>query len=519
MQAAGSDANNITHVAAINLSVVNFGLTAASRTRVTEPPGTTSPPVNFQVTAQGSFNQSVDLTCGFSPGISGATCAFTPSATVNPTSTAPVDVTATVTVPAGTAAGNYTVTLQATTSGAPAPLTTSFTLAVTLNPDFVLSEPSAFPTVKAGTTGTSGPITISSQDGFTGTVDLSCAATFGANSCSVTPASVSTFPATGTLVINGTSFAAGQYQIAFIGTSGSTTNFIEVPFNVSDYRIDGPATLSAAPSTQVTANLTFTSTFYSGQVNATCDATALPGAQCTISPLNPIAITSGASVPATATINVPNDATPGAYNVNIDTQDSGGAPSHSLTMVLTVIQDFAMGSLTPATQTIPKGGSASYNFNVLPVGVSFTGAVSLSCSGAPAISVCSFTPNPVTPGNSSAAVVLKITTTASSASLYAPWSGPTALFYAFGLALPGLALLGTRGRRGKYARLRFPASLLGLFMLALLLPSCGGGGTNGGGSSGGQQQGTQPGTYTITVTGASGTLSHQASTVTLIVNP
>ena len=35
-----------------------------------------------------------------------------------------------------------------------------------------------------------------------------------------------------------------------------------------------------------------------------------------------------------------------------------------------------------------------------------------------------------------------------------------------------------------------------------------------------QQQGTQPGTYSITVTGTSGTLSHQASsTVTLIVSP
>ncbi|MGB9360777.1 MAG: hypothetical protein WCA99_04200, partial [Candidatus Sulfotelmatobacter sp.] len=59
------------------------------------------------------------------------------------------------------------------------------------------------------------------------------------------------------------------------------------------------------------------------------------------------------------------------------------------------------------------------------------------------------------------------------------------------------------------------------FILALLLASCGGGGSNGGGGGGGggggQQQGTQPGTYTIIVTGTSGTLSHQ-STVILIVN-
>src|SRR5207302_1025905 len=93
VQAAGSDSNKTTHVAAINLSVVNFGLTAASPTRITEPRGTISPPVSFQVTAQGSFNQSVTLTCGFSPAISGATCAFTPGATVYPTSSSPANVT------------------------------------------------------------------------------------------------------------------------------------------------------------------------------------------------------------------------------------------------------------------------------------------------------------------------------------------------------------------------------------------------------------------------------------------
>jgi hypothetical protein len=519
VQGSGSDPNNITQITPVTLHVVNFNLTIPAPGSITEPRGTTSPPVSFQVMAEGTFTLSVTLGCSFSPGISGAACAFTPSAVVYPTPASPVSMTATVTVPAGTTVGNYTVTIQATASGISGPATQTFTMAVTTNPDFALSEPIPFPNVKVGSTGTSGPIMVSSLDGFSGTVSLSCLETFGANSCSISPTSVNSFPATANLTINGSSFSAGNYQVTVQGTSGLTTHSFAVPFNVGDYVIGGPLTLSSAPGGQLTANLTFTSTnFYTGQVNATCDASALSGTQCTLTPPNPITIASGASVPATATINVPSNAIPGTYNISINGLDVTGSPSNSLTIALTVNQDFTIGSLTPATQTINAGQSASYNFSVLPVGVSFANAVTFSCSGTPAISLCSFTPNPVTPGTSSAAVVMSISTTASSSSSFRP-----RIFYALWLAIPALAFLGIKRRGEKPAKLTLPALLLGLFLLAVLLPSCGGGGSNGGGGGGGggggQQQGTQPGAYTITVTGTSGTSSHQAaSTVVLTVN-
>ena len=106
---------------------------------------------------------------------------------------------------------------------------------------------------------------------------------------------------------------------------------------------------------------------------------------------------------------------------------------------------------------------------------------------------------------------------AASLSPLGPGRGVFYFSYALWLALPMLALLGASARR-KCAKLTLPASLLGLLLLALLLASCGGGGSNGGGGSG-RHQGTTPGTYTITVTGISGTLSHAApSTVILVVN-
>jgi hypothetical protein len=247
---------------------------------------------------------------------------------------------------------------------------------------------------------------------------------------------------------------------------------------------------------------------YSGSVIATCDGTGLPGTQCTLSPANPIPMT-GSPIIVTALINIPENAAPGTYNVTLHVQDAGpsGTPSRALTLPFTVIQDFAVGSVTPATQTINAGQSASYNLSVLPVGALFTNAVNLSCSGGPPVSLCSFTPNPVTPGNSSAAVVMSVSTTATSAD-----AARSPIVYAMWLALPALVLFRKR------EKVRLPALMLGLVLLALLLPSCGGGGKNGGGG-GGQQQGTQPGIFTITVTGTSGSLSHSATpSVTLIVN-
>jgi hypothetical protein len=386
-----------------------------------------------------------------------------------------------------------------------------------VGPNFSVAIPTPFPEVNAGSTGTSGSISITSQYGFTGTVSLSCVTTYGSGSCSVTPPTVSTYPATVSLVINGTSFTAGSYQISVQGKSGSITQTLNVPFTVGDFTLSGPATLVSAGT--ATANLTLTSLdSYSGQINTTCDASMLAGATCTLSPANPIPVASGATVPVTATITPPTSAASGTYNIVVSAADASGNPNHSLTIALTVNTTFTLGAVTPATQAINPGQSAAYNFSVQPVGGSFPGAVTLSCSGAPAMSTCSFNPSSVTPGSTAAPVVMTIATTASSASV----RPRRTLFYALWLALPGFVLLSSATRR---RRVFLSVSLLALCLLVLSLASCGGGGggtspsTGGGGGGGGTtQQGTQPGTYTITVTGTSGTVTSQAQTVTLTVN-
>ena len=269
---------------------------------------------------------------------------------------------------------------------------------VTSNPDFILGTV-AFPEINAGSTGSSAPISITAQDGFSGTVTLTCPTTYGAGSCSISPASVSSFPATATLTINGTNFVAGTYSLGITGTSGSITHTDSVSFNVGDYTISGTQALSLAPGGQGTASLTLTaSTFYGGKINATCDASALSGAMCVLSPANPISVATGGTAALTATINVPNSAAPGSYNIHITTQDTTGAPSHSFTVALTIAQDFLVASST-ASQTVNAGQTTgAYQLTVQPVGASFSGAVTLSCSGLPALAQCVF--NPSTPVSS-----------------------------------------------------------------------------------------------------------------------
>jgi hypothetical protein len=412
-QGLGTDPNGTTHTAAVTLQVVDLILSPPSPNPITEPRGAVSPPASFQVTAQGTFNESVTLACSFTPNILGASCAFSPSATIFPTSDLPTNMSVTVTVPATTTTGPYSVTIQATASGQQTPVTQSFIMNVTINPTFILSELTTFPNVNAGSTGTSGPITISSQDGFSGTVSLSCQATLNI-SCSVSPASV-TVPAsppwpTTDLVINSSGLTAGTYQVTVQGVSGSITDSLIVPFTLVDYAIAGPSTLTTIPGGSVTGNYLFTEVDgYTGQIVLSCNASPLPDGQCTLTPAGPITLSVGSSTPVSAAISVPAGTAANTYTITINSHDTTGSPSHSFPTSLSV-QDFALSAIAPASQTVGVGGTATYTFTVTPAGTAFSNSVALACTGAPAGSTCNVTPSIVTPGTSATQVTVSVVT-------------------------------------------------------------------------------------------------------------
>jgi hypothetical protein len=517
VQGVGGDAGHSTHQFPVTLHLLGFGLTTPTPASVSADVGTTSPPVSFQVTAAGSFNQSVTVSC--TSAIAGAICSLTPGTTVNPTSTAPVNMTGSVSVPIGTAAGSYPVTLSAATAGASSAVTATFTLVVTSNVDFVLTEPTPFPEVNAGSTGTSSTISIAALDGFSGTVALSCAATVGASSCIISPAAVSSFPATATVTINSASQNAGAGSLTVTATSGALIHTLAVPFNVGDYSIPKSVALAGKPGQSVNASFELTSQdSYSGKITGSCDASALPAAICLVTPGT---LPSGGTGNLTVTIDIPNDAAAAVYTIKITTQDSSGTPNHAATVVLTIGQDFEVLQLPPGqSQTVMAGQlSGAYSLTIQPVGASFTGPVTVSCapSGLPPGAQCLFnqtnaTSVTITPNTSAVQLVMNVSTTAGSDARKPRHYG--LLLYAPTLLLPLMVIGVASEKRSRRLHVLMTSCLT---LTLMLLVSCGGistGVVNNGGSGG-------PITYQITVTGTSpGTPadSGQSTSVTLVVD-
>lgn len=204
---------------------------------------------------------------------------------------------------------------------------------------------------------------------------------------------------------------------------------------------------------------------------------------------------------------------PGTYDIVIFFADRCSPDAYlsftdnaNLTITPPSTATFAVNSSTP-TASIQPGAVAEYNLTVASVGGSFTSPVTLSASGLPAGASASFAPAAVTPGSASAPSVMSVQTSTGLARLAAP--GPPRQKPApLSALLAGIPLLGLAAVR----RLRRSSQrwlLLGLAVLAVLSSVAISGCTGG-------YYGPAPQTYSITVTGTSGSLQ-KTTTVSLIV--
>ena len=293
----------------------NFSL-SASPNSVSFAQGATGS-TTITITPLGGFSGAVNLSTSGLPG--GVTAAFSP----NPASTSSALI---FTANAGAITGTFPVTVTGMSGG----LTNSITVTLSVTPslNFSLAAAPAALTIVQGTGATS-TITVTPQNGFAGSVNLSASGLLGGVTASFIPNPTTT---TSTLTLSaGAAAATGTFTVTINGTSGSLTNTTTVSLTVSpapDFSVSvSPSNLrirrgSSGISTIGIAPLNG----FTGSVSLS--ASGLPsGVTASFAP-NPATSTS------TLTLSVAATATRGLFLVTI-TGTSGGQ-THTTTLSLRV---------------------------------------------------------------------------------------------------------------------------------------------------------------------------------------
>ena len=286
--------------------------------------------------------------------------------------------------------------------------------------------------------------------------------------------------------------------------SGSTSSAVTVTVSAAAAPIATTTALTASATTAVSGtNITFT-------------ATVTPASGTTV-PAGTVTFLDGTTTLGTGTLNASGVATYATSSLAVGTHSitaSFGATSSfaaststavSVTISAVIPPSFAL-SISPATGTVGEGSATSTTITITPAG-GFLQAVTLTCSGAPANATCAVSPTSVTPKDAKAVTAtLAVQTQVSSMSARnsLPGGAREVVVLLSGGALLGWSLLRRRRKSWWFVQLG----------LALVLLAAG---AFTGCSSPYNANPTPPGTYTITVTGTSGTMT-QTATYSLTVN-
>jgi hypothetical protein len=301
--------------------------------------------------------------------------------------------------------------------------------------------------------------------------------------------------------------AAGAYTVTVNATDGTRAHSTSFVVTVQDFSLAATqASISADPGQTITADVNVQTLYWNGAtLNLSCDAWgSQSGSSCSI---DPASVTSSGT--ATLTINTGHSG--GAWLVSV----TGTAASlqHKISIPVNVAGDFAL-SVDKNSATITHGQSATFVFTITPK-PDFGSGITLTCSsGLPEKSTCSFSPSVIFAGTSTVSSTLTLSTSAGGVNVQASTRSRPAAPWALWLALPGIIVAGS----GVRARKRRWLLMLGVLIIAAsLLTACGGG---GGGSSYTPPPptigGTPAGTYTLTVTAASGSFTHSVN-LTVVV--
>jgi trimeric autotransporter adhesin len=371
-------------------------------------------------------------------------------------------------------------------------------------------------------------VNLASTNGFSGAVALTCTGT--GVTCTIPSSETLTSGGIGaaTVSISATSSTAnGTYNVLITGTD-PTKQFVHTlglqavvtgsssssaTFALSD---SGPISVVAGATTGNTSTVSVTpSNGFTGTVDLTCAVTTIPtGATSPVTCTVPasVDVTTASAITAILTADSTGTTTAGAYVITV-TGKSG-----SITQTTTA--DVTVTAAVAASYALSNGGNISISpgattgntstISVTPAG-GFTGTVALTCAFATNATTdpatCSMSPTSVAITGGALTSSLSITTTASTSSknevkkLFWPSAGGATLAFLLFFGLP-------RRRRNWLAMLGLLAVFAGLAGMG-----CGGSGGGGGGGGGG---GTSAGTYSVTVTGTSGSVT-ETTTVSVTV--
>ncbi len=395
--------------------------------------------------------------------------------------------------------------------------------------DFTLVPSSSNIPVAVGNSGTAN-IYLTSVNGFSGAVNLKCTA--AGLSCSIPSSTTLTSGGNGSvaLTLSAPSAAAnGNYNVLITATDSTTGQYIHTlgftaivtgatsttpGFTLTN---NGDISFTAGATGGNTSTISVNPTNgFTGAVGLSCAVTTSPSGAtspvtCAMSPTS-VNITSGA-LTSTLTVSSTSTTTAGAYAVTV----SGVNGTNTQTSVVNVTVNagstgtFALSNSANITLTRGATSGNTSTITVTPSG-GFTGTVSLTCAISPtasnAAATCTLNPTSVSITSGALTSTLTISTTAATA-----LNEPLKLFWPStgGAVLAVLFFFVPRHRRNWLA-------MMGLLIVLVsgIAIGCGGGSSSSGGGTTGNT-GTTPGTYTVTVTGTSGSMTKTAA-VTLTVN-
>ena len=379
----------------------------------------------------------------------------------------------------------------------------------TPNPHFVLLPNSRNVSLTPGNSSTVA-VSVNPKEGFSGSVALTCtpSSSLADITCSYDNTNVST-PGSANLTIQASSTQGAQTgTVTLQGANGSNTDSVTVNVNVvvPDFQMSlGNATETVTTGATTTDTLSVTSLQgFTGAVNLSCTGTT--GLSCSLSPASVTASTS-AAVTSTLTVSASSSATSGSITIT----GTSGSITHSFqtpVTVNTVAPDFTLTIASPVV-SIPSGGTITDNLTVAAVG-GFNSDVALTCSVPSSLgtTTCTINPATVTGGNGTALITLTGAVLSRDCAAPLPFRHRGFGEYATFVFALGMVFAGAPDRR-LLSKRTLRNMLLGLLLLGLVLGavSCGGGG-GGGGSTG---TGPTPLNGTVTITGASGSITHTAT--------